>query len=168
MADNLGGDLKNLDSAWEGFRIQVEETADGSLRKLTQGLSDAITATSSWVKENPKLAQSLLLAAGALTALVAGLGAVSLAVGLLAGPFAKIRLGFSLLASALPAIGGALSALLTPVGLIVAAFVGAGLLIWRYWEPIKAFFIGFGAGVMEALAPLREHFPAFTDLWCHW
>ncbi|CAE1144947.1 phage tail tape measure protein [Serratia sp. Tan611] len=164
MADNLGGDLKNLDSAWEGFRIQVEETADGSLRKLTQGLSDAITATSSWVKENPKLAQSLLLAAGALTALVAGLGAVSLAVGLLAGPFAKIRLGFSLLASALPAIGGALSALLTPVGLIVAAFVGAGLLIWRYWEPIKAFFIGFGAGVMEALAPLREAFSRLSPI----
>ncbi len=22
MADNLSGDLKNLDSAWEGFRIQ--------------------------------------------------------------------------------------------------------------------------------------------------
>ncbi|UJD79810.1 phage tail tape measure protein [Serratia rubidaea] len=164
MADNLGGDLKNLDSAWEGFRIQVEETADGSLRKLTQGLSDTITVTSSWVKENPKLAQSLLLAAGVLTALVAGLGAVSLAVGLLAGPFAKIRLGFSLLASALPAIGGALSALLTPVGLIVAAFVGAGLLIWRYWEPIKAFFIGFGAGVMEALAPLREAFSRLSPI----
>jgi TP901 family phage tail tape measure protein len=43
MADNLSGDLKNLDSAWEGFRIQIEETVDGPLRKLTQGLSDAIT-----------------------------------------------------------------------------------------------------------------------------
>lgn len=53
MADNLSGDLKNLDSAWEGFRIQIEETTDGPLRRLTQGLSDLITAASGWVKKTP-------------------------------------------------------------------------------------------------------------------
>lgn len=236
MADNLGGDLKNLDSAWEGFRIQVEETTDGPLRKLTQGLSDAITATSGWVKENPKLAQSLLLAAGALTALVVGLGAISLATGLLIGPLAKLQLGFSVLTGgrgvmglvtslrglggasgnamarisgwprvlgalsggfrglsvslgavvrgfagmafrltglpalwgmvtgALSVLGATLSFILSPIGALVAAFVGAGLLIWRYWEPIKAFFIGFGAGVMEALAPLREAFSRLSPI----
>ncbi|MCY0485537.1 phage tail tape measure protein, partial [Klebsiella pneumoniae] len=37
--DNLGGDLKELDSAWEAFRISVAETVDGPLRRLTQGLS---------------------------------------------------------------------------------------------------------------------------------
>lgn len=248
MADNLGGDLKELDSAWEGFRIQVEETADGPLRKLTQGLSEAINTASEWVKLNPRLAQSILLVVGALTALVASLGIASLATGLLIGPLAKLHLGFTLLTggrslmgaitlfrglggasgsaklaiaswsrvlsklsdgfggligklaplrnlllttflspslalgtltkgvarlafrlTGLSAVWGlitgtfsmlgmALSLLLSPIGLVGAAFVAAGVLIWRYWEPIKAFFVGFGIGVMEALAPLREAF----------
>ena len=258
MADNLGGDLKNLDSAWEGFRIQVEETADGPLRKLTQNLSDVITAASEWVKANPRLAQTLLLVVGGALALTVAIGALSLAVGILIGPLAKLQLGFTVLTggrgilgtvaafrtlgtaagavmasmrgwsvvisgiasgfgkisaimpairaglmgaflapgtalavlgknlamlmlrlTGLPALwgmitgavsvlGGALSFLLSPIGLIGAAFVAAGLLIWRYWEPIKAFFSGFFAGVWQALTPLRSAFsslaPVFSAL----
>ena len=258
MADNLGGDLKNLDSAWEGFRIQVEETADGPLRKLTQNLSDVITAASEWVKANPRLAQTLLLVVGGALALTVAIGALSLAVGILIGPLAKLQLGFMVLtggrgilgtvaafrtlgtaagpvmasirgwpvvisgiasgfgriSAILPAIragllgaflapgaaltslgknlgmlmlrltglpalwgmitgavsvlGGALSFLLSPIGLIGAAFVAAGLLIWRHWEPIKAFFSGFFSGVWQALTPLRSAFsslaPVFSAL----
>ncbi|KLY19912.1 phage tail tape measure protein, TP901 family, core region [Klebsiella michiganensis] len=258
MADNLGGDLKNLDSAWEGFRIQVEETADRPLRKLTQNLSDIITAASEWVKANPRLAQTLLLVVGGALALTVAIGALSLAVGILIGPLAKLQLGFTLLtggrgilgtvaafrtlgtaagpvmasmrgwpvvisgiasgfgriSAILPAIragllgaflapgaaltslgknlavlmlrltglpalwggitgavsllGGALSFLLSPIGLIGAAFVAAGLLIWRYWEPIKAFFSGFFSGVWQAMTPLRSAFsslaPVFSAL----
>ncbi len=258
MADNLGGDLKNLDSAWEGFRIQVEETADGPLRKLTQNLSDIITAASEWVKANPRLAQTLLLVVGGALALTVAIGALSLAVGILIGPLAKLQLGFMVLtggrgilgtvaafrtlgtaagpvmasirgwpvvisgiasgfgriSAILPAIragllgaflapgaaltslgknlgmlmlrltglpalwgmitgavsvlGGSLSFLLSPIGLIGAAFVAAGLLIWRHWEPIKAFFSGFFSGVWQALTPLRSAFsslaPVFSAL----
>lgn len=254
MADNLGGDLKNLDSAWEGFRIQVEETTDGPLRKLTQNLSEVITAASEWVKANPRLAQTLLLVVGGALALAVAIGALSLAVGILIGPLAKLQLGFTLLtggrgilgtvaafrtlgtaagpvmasirgwpvvisgiasgfgriSAILPAIragllgaflapgaaltslgknlgmlmlrltglpalwgmitgavsvlGGALSFLLSPIGLIGAAFVAAGLLIWRYWEPIKAFFTGLFTGVMQALLPLRDSFAAFSPI----
>lgn len=254
MADNLSGDLKNLDSAWEGFRIQIEETVDGPLRKLTQGLSDAITAASEWVKANPRLAQTLLLVAGGALALTVAVGALSLAVGILIGPLAKLQLGFAVLTggrgilgtiavfralgtaagpvmasmrgwpvvvtgiasgfgrisaimpairaglmgaflapgaalaslgknlamlmlrlTGLPALwgmitgavsvlGGALSFLLSPIGLIGAAFVAAGLLIWRYWEPLKAFFTGLFTGVMQALSPLRGAFAAFSPI----
>lgn len=254
MADNLGGDLKNLDSAWEGFRIQVEETTDGPLRKLTQNLSEVITAASEWVKANPRLAQTLLLVVGGALVLAVAIGALSLAVGILIGPLAKLQLGFTLLtggrgilgtvaafrtlgtaagpvmvsirgwpvvisgiasgfgriSAILPAIragllgaflapgaaltslgknlgmlmfrltglpalwgmitgavsvlGGALSFLLSPIGLVGAVFVAAGLLIWRYWEPIKAFFTGLSTGVMQALLPLRDSFAAFSPI----
>ncbi|HEE1847880.1 TPA: phage tail tape measure protein [Klebsiella pneumoniae] len=258
MADNLSGDLKNLDSAWEGFRIQIEETIDGPLRKLTQNLSDVITAASEWVKANPRLAQTLLLVMGGALALTIAIGTLSLAVGILIGPLAKLQLGFTLLTggrgilgtvaafrtlgtaagplmasmrgwpvvisgiascfgrisaimpairaglmgaflapgaalasfgkslgmlmlrlTGLPALwgmitgavsvlGGVLSFLLSPIGLIGAAFVAAGLLIWRYWEPIKAFFSGFFTGVWQALALLRSAFsslaPVFSAL----
>ncbi|WP_237386153.1 phage tail tape measure protein [Xenorhabdus sp. Sc-CR9] len=51
---------------------------------------------------------------------------------------------------------GGFSLLLSPVGLLVIAIVAAALLIWKYWEPIKAWFSGFFSGLMEAIAPVRD------------
>lgn len=229
MADNLDGDLKNLDSAWEGFRIQIEELVDGPLRGLVQGISDVVGAMTAWARENPGLTKALLTVGGSALAVTAITGGLSLAIGLLLGPVAKLKLGFALLTgtkglgraiplftqlravvgspmgsvkgwatvfkspgmaikslsrgltgliprlSLLPSLGGlitgafsmlggALSLLLSPIGLIGAAFVAAGLLIWKYWEPIKAFFAGFFAGVWEALTPLREAFSALSPV----
>lgn len=254
MSDNLGGDLSNLSSAWEGVRIQVEETTDGPLRSLVQWLDETISRVTVWVKANPQLAQTLLLVAGGALALTVAVGALSLAVGILIGPLAKLQLGFAVLTggrgilgtiaafrtlgtaagpvmasmrgwpvvitgvasgfgrisaimpairaglmgaflapgaaltslgknlamlmlrlTGLPALwgmitgavsvlGGALSFLLSPIGLIGAAFIAAGLLIWRYWEPIKAFFSGFFTGVWQALTPVRAAFSALAPV----
>lgn len=229
MADNLDGDLKNLDSAWEGFRIQIEELVDGPLRGLVQGISNVVGAMTTWARENLGLTKALLTVGGSALAVTAITGGLSLAIGLLLGPVAKLKLGFALLTgtkglgraiplftqlravagspmgsvkgwatvfkspgmaikslsrglagliprlSLLPSLwglitgavsvlGGALSLLLSPIGLIGAAFVAAGLLIWKYWEPIKAFFAGFFAGVWEALTPLREAFSALSPV----
>lgn len=97
MANNLGGDLKELDSAWEAFRIQIEELADGALRKLTQVLSGTIGVMTEWAKNNPQLTKTLLAVGGGALALTAGIGAASLTIGMLLGPLAKLQLGFSLL-----------------------------------------------------------------------
>lgn len=250
MSDNLGGDLSNLSSAWEGIRIQIEETTDGPLRSLVQWLDETISRVTVWVKTNPQLAQTLLLVGGGALALTAALGAASLAAGILLGPLAKLQLGFMVLTggrsilgtvaalrtfgtatgpvmatmngwrtvlsgvqsglggillkvnkvsatlptmrsaligaflapgaalasfgksfgmlllrfSGLKMLGGVLSFLLSPIGLIGAAFVAAGLLIWRYWEPIKAFFSGFFSGVWQALTPLRNAFSALAPV----
>ncbi|EMD3605426.1 phage tail tape measure protein [Salmonella enterica] len=254
MADNLDGDLKNLDSAWEGFRIQIEELVDGPLRGLVQGISDVVGAMTAWARENPGLTKALLTVGGSALAITAIMGGLSLAIGLLLGPVAKLKLGFALLTgteglgraiplftqlravtggpmgsikgwsavfssmtsgagrltgmlgplrgmllsafispvaavgsltrgiaglvlrlSGLPTLwgvitgavsmlGGAISLLLSPIGLIGAAFVAAGLLIWRFWEPIKAFFTWFFAGVWEALTPLREASSALSPV----
>ncbi|ELU5726726.1 phage tail tape measure protein, partial [Salmonella enterica] len=229
MADNLDGDLKNLDSAWEGFRIQISDLIKGPLRGLVQGISHVVGEMTAWARENPELTKALLTVGGSALAVTAITGGLSLAIGLLLGPVAKLKLGFALLTgteglgraiplftqlravagspmgsvkgwatvfkspgmaikslsrglagliprlSLLPSLwglitgavsvlGGALSLLLSPIGLIGAAFVAAGLLIWKYWEPIKAFFAGFFAGVWEALTPLREAFSALSPV----
>ncbi|HGC3972524.1 TPA: phage tail tape measure protein, partial [Escherichia coli] len=39
MADNLDGDLKSLNSAWEGLRIRVADLVDGPLRSVTQSFT---------------------------------------------------------------------------------------------------------------------------------
>ena len=252
MADNLDGDLKNLDSAWEGFRIQINDLVNNQLRGLTQGLSDVVGNMTQWAKENPKLAQSLLVVGGSVLALTAAIGGISLAIGLLMGPLAKLQLGFTLLTggkgivgtisalrtlgtasgpamasvrgwgpiltsmlsklrgisiitpgiraglmgaflapgaalgslfknigmlalrltgfttiwsiitTSISVLGTALSLLFSPIGLVAAAFIAAGLLIWNFWEPIKAFFTGFFSGVMQQLAPFRDAFFPLT------
>lgn len=254
MSDNLGGDISNLSSAWEGLQIQISDTANGPLRSLVQWLDETISRITVLVKANPQLAQTLLLVGGGALALTLTIGALSLAVGILIGPLAKLQLGFMVLtggrgilgtvaalrtfgtatgpvmatmkgwravlsgvqsgfggilvkiskvSAVLPAmrsalmgaflapgaalasfgksfgmfllrfsglkmLGGVLSFLLSPIGLIGAAFVAAGLLIWRYWEPIKAFFSGFFSGVWQAMTPLRSAFsslaPVFSAL----
>lgn len=258
MSDNLGGDISNLISAWEGLQIQISDTVNGPLRSLVQWLDETISRITVWVKANPRLAQTFLLVGGGVLALTAALGTVSLAAGILIGPLAKLQLGFMVLtggrgilgtvaafrtlgtaagpimasmrgwpvvisgiasgfgriSALIPAIraglmgaflspgaaltslgknltmlmlrltglpvlwgmitgavsvlGGALSFLLSPIGLIGAAVVAAGLLIWRYWEPVKAFFSGFFTGVLQALTSVRSAFfalaPVFSAL----
>ena len=71
---------------------------------------------------------------------------------------------WGVITGAVSVLGGALSFLLSPIGLIGAAFVAAGLLIWRYWEPLKAFFAGLFTGVIQALSPLMGAFSAFSPI----
>ncbi|EPE1552820.1 phage tail tape measure protein [Escherichia coli] len=178
MADNLDGDLKNLDSAWEGLRIRISDLVDGPLRSVTQWLTRVLEKITSLAQAHPVLTRQLLIAGGALLAVTATVGSLSLALGVLAGPLAKLRLGFSLLTGSMNAVrllpalwgmvtgsvsllGGAIGALFSPVGLIVAALAGAAVLIWKYWDPIRAFFAGVFSGIMERLTPLRETFERF-------
>ncbi|HDL7089121.1 TPA: phage tail tape measure protein [Yersinia enterocolitica] len=53
-------------------------------------------------------------------------------------------------------LGSVFGILISPIGLIGAAIVGAGLLIYKYWQPIKAFLGGVVDGFMQAAAPIRE------------
>ncbi|EMD6943853.1 phage tail tape measure protein, partial [Escherichia coli] len=181
MADNLDGDLKNLDSAWEGLRIRISDLVDGPLRSVTQWLTRVLEKITSLAQAHPVLTRQLLIAGGALLAMTATVGSLSLAIGVLAGPLAKLRLGFSLLTGSMNAVrvlpalwgmvtgsvsllGGAIGALFSPVGLIVAALAGAAVLIWKYWDPIRAFFAGVFSGIMERLTPLRETFERFSPV----
>ncbi|MDX7988232.1 phage tail tape measure protein [Xenorhabdus sp. 12] len=77
--------------------------------------------------------------------------------GLVTGGLAPLRLAFT---SSLSAIAGGFSLLFSPLGLLIAAIVLAAVLIWKYWEPIKAWFAGFFSGLMEAIAPVRDSLAA--------
>ncbi|HAL3841268.1 TPA: phage tail tape measure protein [Escherichia coli] len=178
MADNLDGDLKNLDSAWEGLRIRISDLVNGPLRSVTQWLTRVLEKITSLAQAHPVLTRQLLIAGGALLAMTATIGSLSLVIGVLYGKLATLRLGFDILTRSmnvvrvLPALwgmvtgsvsllGGAIGALFSPVGLIVAALAGAAVLIWKYWDPIRAFFAGVFSGIMERLTPLRETFERF-------
>lgn len=55
------------------------------------------------------------------------------------------------------------AALLNPIGLLVTAIGLGALAVYKYWQPIKAFFVGFWQGLQEGLAPVAEALgPAFV------
>lgn len=56
----------------------------------------------------------------------------------------------------------AIALLTTPIGWAVMAIALAGLMIYKYWAPIKAFFTGFWEGFKAGLAPLMT---TLTSLW---
>jgi len=57
---------------------------------------------------------------------------------------------------ALGGLGSMLGILISPIGLIALAIASAGLLIYKYWKPIKAFLGGVVEGFMQAAAPIKE------------
>lgn len=69
-----------------------------------------------------------------------------------------------MLGTAISAVGAAILA--TPIGWLmaaIAALVAAGLLVYKYWEPIKGFFLGFWQGLTSALQPVLQEFRKFGD-----
>ena len=54
------------------------------------------------------------------------------------------------------------TAILGPLALVVVAIVAAGILIYKYWDQLKAFFIGVWQGFRAAVDPVID---AFGVLW---
>ncbi|HFV6051921.1 TPA: phage tail tape measure protein, partial [Escherichia coli] len=144
MADNLDGDLKSLNSAWEGLRIRVADLVDGPLRSVTQSFTRVIAKVTALAQAHPELTKQLLIAGGVLLAAVAAMGALSLATGVLMGPLAKLRLGFALLTGT-SGLGRALPLLTQLRGVLGGPLGGIGG--WR------VLFVGItsGAGRFAAL-----------------
>ncbi|EPR7725780.1 phage tail tape measure protein, partial [Klebsiella variicola] len=178
LRDNLPGDISKLGGAFDGLRTEVLAGMDGSLRSLVQTITGVVNNLRAWVSENPGLTQSIVLVTAALTSLVGVIGVSSLIASFILGPFAKLKLAISMIGlSSITATSSIatlnlvlsglriiLAALLGLPGLIAAAFIAAGLIIWKFWEPIKAFFGGFISGIWEGLAPLRNAFSALAPV----
>lgn len=159
MADNLGGDLKNLRSAWEEVGISITDTNDGPLRDLVQNITAITRGVAEWIKANPELAGTIAQVAAGVIALSTAGGAVTMTLAGIVSPllftrFALASLGIKagglgatfgwLAKTAIPWVLTAMKGLLVglgPIGWGVLAIATAALAIYKYWEPIKAFFI---------------------------
>lgn len=56
-----------------------------------------------------------------------------------------------------------LAAAAWPITLLIAAIVAVSVAIYKYWQPIKAFFGGFWDGLTEGFAPVGEVFSALFE-----
>ncbi|HAS1549056.1 TPA: phage tail tape measure protein, partial [Enterobacter kobei] len=78
MQDNLGGDFKEFQSAYEAVGTDLYDQQDSSLRKLTQTATRYVLQLDDWIKNNKELAETIGIIAGGALAIIGILGAIGL------------------------------------------------------------------------------------------
>ncbi len=162
MQDNLGGDFKEFQSAYEAVGTDLFDQQESSLRKLVQTATGYVLKLDNWIQRNKALAQTL----GVITAVAIGVVGMIGTIGLIAWP---VITGVNAIIAAATALGAvfttvaggiitAIGAISWPVVAVVAAIVAGALLIRKYWEPVSAFFGGVIDGLRAAFAPVADLF----------
>ncbi|EGP6459539.1 phage tail tape measure protein [Salmonella enterica] len=172
MQDNLGGDFKEFQSAYEAVGTDLYDQQEESLRKLTQTATKYVLQLDGWIQKNKGLAQTIGLIAGGALGLIAVIGGIGLIAWPVIAGINAIIAAAGLLGAVFTTISGgviaAIGAITWPVVAVAAAVVAGALLIRKYWEPVSAFFVGVIEGLMSAFAPVGEMFaplaPVFDGL----
>lgn len=168
MQDNLGGDFKSFQSAYQAVGTDLFDQQEGALRNLTQTATKYVLKLDGWIQKNKSLASTIGLIVGGALAFIGIIGAI----GLVAWP---VITGINAIIAAAGAMGAifttvgsavmtAIGAISWPVVAVVAAIVAGALLIRKYWEPVSAFFGGVVEGLKAAFAPVGELFTPLKPL----
>lgn len=71
MQDNLGGDFKEFQSAYEAVGTDLFDQQEGALRKLTQTATKYVLKLDGWIQKNKSLASIIGIIVGGALALIA-------------------------------------------------------------------------------------------------
>jgi len=162
MQNNLGGDFKEFQSAYEAVGTDLFDQQEGSLRHLVQTATKYVLKLDKWIVNNKALAGTIAKLAGGALIITGALGAIGLVIGPVIGGINAIIMAASFLWSGLTVIGGAIATVIGgltwPIAAVGVAIVAGALLIRKYWEPISAFFKGVIEGLGVAFEPVKELF----------
>lgn len=173
LQERVNVQLGTLKSLWDAASgtftnalVAFGESVAPELHATAEWLGRVAGNVQAWAKENPGLAASimtvvkylglfLIAAGGIVTMLAAVAGPLAMAKFALVtlgvsggGAAAALASGFRLIGMVITTVGRAM--LMNPIGLAITAIALAAYLIYRYWEPIKAFFLGLWAQVKAA------------------
>lgn len=170
--------LKNLWDAASGTMTNALAAFGAAiapdLKALVNWIGDVAGKMREWSDANPELSKWLMRIVAGGGALVALLGALAVGAAAILAPFTMVTsamAGFStvagLVSGGITLISGAFATLAAnPVVLAIAAIIvaiaGAAYLIYKYWEPIKAFFLRVWTaidGIFEKYPILNYIFP---------
>lgn len=165
------GTLKNLwDSASGTFTNALAEFGAAlapDLKALVGWIADTAAGVREWSAAHPELSKWLMRIVAVVGVLLVVMGGIAMAVAAVLAPFALMATGMAgfgvvsaIVSGGFAAIGTAVSAttaflLANPIVLIIAGIAVAALLIWKYWEPIKAFFVQLWGTVDAAFAKFK-------------
>ena len=162
MQDNLGGDFKEFQSAYEAVGTDLFDQQEGSLRKLTQTATQYVLRLDGWIQKNKGLATTIGVVVGGALALIGVMGGIGLVAWPVVMGINAIIAAAGVLGVVFSTVGGAIvtaiGAISLPVLAVAGAVVAGALLIRKYWEPIGAFFSGVVEGLKAAFAPVGAIF----------
>lgn len=168
MQDNLGGDFKEFQSAYEAVGTDLFDQQEGSLRKLTQTATQYMLKLDGWIQKNKGLATTIGIIAGGALALIGIIGGIGLVAWPVVMGINAIIAAAGVLGTVFTVVGSAivtaLGAITWPIVAVGAAIVAGALLIRKYWEPISAFFSGVIEGIKSAFAPVGEMFAPLAPI----
>ena len=172
--------MKALSSTWGIFKNQlfnlnatIGNALAPTLDNLMKKIGGIVETIRNWIVAHPKLSSNLMIFIGAIGGSLTIFGAFATILSFVLYPVARLFLGLSKLnillpkfKSSLASVGGSIfRGLLSPLKLLGFAFsttgfaiAAAALLIYKFWQPIKAFFGGFWEGLKSGLAPVLEKF----------
>lgn len=139
MQDNLGGDFKEFQSAYEAVGTDLYDQQDSSLRKLTQTATRYVLQLDDWIKNNKELASTIGLIAGGGLALIGVLGGI----GLIAWP---VVTGINVIIAAAGFLGTNLAAMGTAIVSVLGALTPGRLsLLGLPSSPVRCLFANTGS-----------------------
>lgn len=133
MKDNLKGAVEEMSGAMETAAISIGTALTPMLRQAAEFISKLVEK----FNEASPAQQKMVLIMAALAAVI---GPVVIFVGMLMSALAAIM-------PILGAIAGAFGLLISPIGLLVVAIIGISIVIYKYWDEIKAFTISIFTGI---------------------
>ncbi|OTQ74779.1 phage tail tape measure protein [Gilliamella sp. N-G2] len=147
---------KKFGGAFKGVGNTLLNFTRSPIKSLKKGISGIgktlITVARSPVKSFASLGRGFLLFAGSP---IRSFGSAFLGLG-------RTLFSFSRIPGIISVAFRGLFIVLGPIGWILGAIAAVGLTIYKYWQPLEAFFSGFWEGLKEALKPVREEF-SFLD-----
>ena len=156
----------------------IGQTLLPEFKLLVERTAQVVGQITDWIRANPALMGAIAKMVIAGTALVTVLGGLLVAGGVGAMAFTQIHKAVMLLSGGkgfgamlkqvgklagrifptlfkvgrmlLPLLGG----ISAPVLAIGAAIALVAVLVWKYWEPIKAFMLGMWEGILDVMRPI--------------
>lgn len=116
MADNIRGEIDELESSWEELGIQLTETSEGPLRKMIRRAAEMIDKVTAWTKANPELTATITKWAAIMAGAAFVGGALALTIAGLLGPLIAFKLAATVLGiRSLPTLWGGITKLSSAV-----------------------------------------------------
>jgi len=168
FADTFAGKLEALKVETDNVKEAIGAAFLPILTQLLQKIEPIVLKITDWIEKNPELTKNLLIAAGAVSLVVAGIGTL----GLIIGP---LTAGIGALGTVLGAVGAVLLAFAPEILIVAAVIAGLYLVIKNWdailntlkntWEAVKNAFLEGVDKMVKGFQPLVDIFNMIVNGW---